>query len=38
MYIITTLKLWNLSGRDIISDYEFLNSTLNAFNVGSEEY
>ena len=38
MYIITILKLWNFSGRNIISDYEFLLSILNAFAVETEEY
>ena len=34
----TIQKIWNFSGRDIISDYEFLLSILNAFTVGTEEY
>ena len=38
MYIISIQKLWNFSGRDIISDYEILLSILNAFTVGTEEY
>ena len=31
-------SFWNFRGRDIISDYEFLLSILNAFTVGTEEY
>ena len=31
-------KFWNLSGRNIISDYEFLPSILNTFTVGTERY
>ena len=38
MYIASTLKLWNFSEGDIISDYEFLFLILNAFTVGTEEY
>ena len=38
MYVIAILKLWNFSGRDIISDYEFLLSTLHAFTVGTKCY
>ena len=38
MYIRAILRLSIFSGRDIISDYEFLLSILNAFTVGTEEY
>ena len=31
-------KNFEISIRDIISDYEFLFSILNAFTVGTEEY
>ena len=31
-------KLWNFSGRDNISDYEFLLSVLRAFTVATEVY
>ena len=36
MYITAILKLKNFSGRDIISDNEFLLSILDAFTVGHE--
>ena len=35
MYETAILKLWNFSGGDIILDYEFLFSILNAF---TDEY
>ena len=31
-------KLWNFSGRDIISDYEYLLSNVNAFTVNTGKY
>ena len=36
MYITAILKHKNFSGRDIISDNEFLLSILDAFTVGHE--
>ena len=38
MYVTAILKLWNFSGRDIISDFEILLSILNTFIIGTEEY
>ena len=38
MYITEILKLRNFSGRDIISDCEFLLSILNAFTANTEKY
>ena len=38
MYVNSNSKTLKFQRRDIISDYEFLPSNLNAFTVGAEEY
>ena len=38
MYVNNNSKILKFQWRDVISDYEFLLSILNAFTVGTEEY